>query len=43
MKGKRDSEICMVNKDTETITTLIDGEMKEVSKSCSILRKRLFQ
>lgn len=39
MKGKRDSEVCIVARDTTRLSTLINGEMVEVSHSCSLLRK----
>lgn len=39
MKGNRDSEICIVTRDTNRLMTLINGNMTEVSNSCSYLRK----
>ena len=42
LKGKRDSEICMVTRDNNRACTLINGIEVDVSSSCSHLRKRLF-
>lgn len=42
LKGKRDSEICLVSKDNNRVRTLSNGVPIEVSASVSHLRKRLF-
>jgi len=41
--GQRDSEFCLVIKDTEEETTVFNGQRVQVGKFCSSWRRRLFE
>ena len=43
MRGKRDSELCMVIKDNDMIPSVIQGEPVMVSRKVQNFRKRLFE